>query len=325
MTAICPITYAPLMADETKYSRKGLHLISRNLKDLKDFPYSFEEQLEQARLLATKLSIQGVQPKLSIIIDPKQQLFMVTERGGTYILKPQSLMWTHLPENEDLSMRLAASVGIDTPLHGLVYCKDGTLSYWIRRFDRPSQKSPLTKKLSVEDFAQLSGANRQTKYQSSMEKVAAIIEKFTSFPQIEKEKLFVLTLFNYLIGNEDMHLKNFSLISRDNIVSLSPAYDLLNTTLALGSQVKEEMALPLNAKKNKLTAYDIIEYFGQERLNIPMRRIDKILMTFSEKKQSWYDLIEKSFLPAPLKQRYRALVESRWSTLTKGSRFKSEI
>ena len=311
MISRCPITYTPLSSDAVKYSKKGLTLLSRTLTHLNDLPYAQTEQLEKAKNMAIKMSIQGVQPKLSALLNTRQQGFELTEQGGTFIIKPQSNNWAHLPENEDLTMRLAQSIGIEVPLHGLIYCKDESLSYWIRRFDRPSLKSPLTQKLPIEDFAQLSGETRHTKYRSTMEKVAKIIEKFCTFPALEKEKLFKLTLFNFLTGNEDMHLKNFSLITRDNTVSLSPAYDLLNTTLAMGINTREELALPLNGKKNNLKRTDFIDYFAQERLQIMPTLIKAILKEIETKLDHWHEMIEISFLPPPYKLGYKNLLTSR--------------
>ncbi|WP_010302261.1 HipA domain-containing protein [Candidatus Odyssella thessalonicensis] len=307
----CPITYEELSKEEDSYSQKGLRLLSRQLTDLAPFPYSQAEQLEQAKMMAAKLSIQGVQPKISATLNSKKQQFEITELGGTFIIKPQNFMWPHLPENEDLTMRLAATVGIDVPLHGLIYCKDGSLSYWIRRFDRPSLKSPLKHKLPVEDFAQLSGATRDTKYRSTMEKVAKIIEEFCTFPALEKEKLFRLTLFNFLVGNEDMHLKNFSLITVDNIISLSPAYDLLNTTVAMQNGAIEEIALPINGKKNKIIRHDFIDYFGQQRLGLHRNTVTSILKDMEQQLDHWQHLIRISFLPAPFITAYQELVASR--------------
>jgi serine/threonine-protein kinase HipA len=123
---------------------------------------------------------------------------------------------------------MATLIGLEVPVHGLVYSKDSSMTYFIKRFDRLGK----TKKLAVEDFAQLSGGDRHTKYNISMEKVIAITNELCTFPKIELLKLFKLTLFNFLIGNEDMHLKNFSLITRGNNITLSPSYDLLNSTIA---------------------------------------------------------------------------------------------
>lgn len=311
----CPITYKELQPNESRYSAEGLKKLSANLKELQDFPYTVAEQLNEAKRLASKLSIQGVQTKLSVMLDVGKESFQIAERGGTYILKPQSSQWNSLPENEDLTMRLAECVGIEVPLHGLIYCKDGGLSYWIRRFDRPSVRNPTKNKLSVEDFAQLGQQDRQTKYNSSMEFVAKIITQYCSFPMLELEKLFRLTLFNFIVGNEDMHLKNFSLITRDGLVTLSPAYDLLNTTLAMGDGAQEEIALPINGKKRKLKQEDLIQYYGQERLSLSIGIIDKILKNFSDVQSEWQILINNSFLNTAQQNVYRSIITERLSRL----------
>jgi len=98
-----------------------------------------------------------------------------------------------------------------------------------------------------------------------MEKVAGLINKFCTFPAIEKLKLFKLVVFNYLIGNEDMHLKNFSIITDDGKVTLSPSYDLVNTTIEFTNKPDDEIALPLKGKKNKLSRNLLVDYFGMER------------------------------------------------------------
>jgi serine/threonine-protein kinase HipA len=312
---ICLITYDALKENEEKYSQKGLHLLSKRLDHLQDFPYTAEEQITQAQHLASKLSIQGVQPKLSIVLDVTHKTFAITDKGGTFILKPQNMLWPYLPENEDLTMHLAKVGGLEVPLHGLIYCKDGRMSYWIRRFDRPYLKKHLVHKIAVEDFAQLSGENRQTKYQSSMEKVVKVIEQFTTFPLLEKEKLFNLTLFNFLVGNEDMHLKNFSLICINGQVMLSPCYDLVNTTLALGKAAKEELALPLQGKKSKLTPTDFFEAFGRNILGLQPKVILMVKQRLKKNIPLWEFLIKKSFLPKEYQEFYLSLVLERYKRL----------
>jgi serine/threonine-protein kinase HipA len=262
----CPITYAEAQND--RYSLKGLKKLSPKLRSLKDFPFSAEDQVREAIYRAAKMSIQGVQPKLSVRLNVKKEIFEIVDKGGHYIFKPQTSNYKEVPENEDVTMRLAKLIGIEVPLHGLIYSIDGTMTYFIRRFDRAGRK-----KIPVEDFAQLAGENRETKYESSMEQIIKLIEKFCTFPAIEKLKLFNLTLFNYLTGNEDMHLKNFSVIRRDVKVELSPAYDLLNSTIIINSI--EELALPLNGKKNKLKKNDFFKYFAKERLALTQKSIDQ--------------------------------------------------
>jgi serine/threonine-protein kinase HipA len=299
---ICSITYEPC---EGRYSPHGLQKLSRSLRHLQDLPYSAAEQIFEAAARAPKMSIQGVQPKLSAILNTRKSRFEVVDTGGRYILKPQNPQYRQLPENEDLSMRLAKAAGVPVPLHGLLYSKDGSRTYFIRRFDRVGEK-----KIAVEDFSQLLGLNRDTKYNASMEKVAQVIDRYCTFPAVEKIKLFRLTLVNFLIGNEDMHLKNFSLMTRDGKVGLTPAYDILNTTIVL-SDPKEEIALPIEGKKNKLDRDNLIDYFGQVRLGLNPKIISTILKDLNEVSATWNTLIGMSFLPKKMKEKYCLLLESR--------------
>lgn len=147
-----------------------------------------------------------------------------------------------------------------------------------------------------------------------MEKVAGLIEKYCTFPAIEKLKLFRLTLFCFLVGNEDMHLKNFSIIGKDDIIALSPAYDLLNTTIVL-LRSEEELALPLNGKKNRLRQYDLIDYFGRKRLQLPDRIISKVLTELKQLHQPWQALLNISFLSAVMKEKYLSVLNNRFERL----------
>lgn len=306
---ICPITYEKI-DDDSKYSKRGLHLLSPKLADLNDFPYTEEEQRQEAEFHSSKVSIQGVQPKMSAILSIKENQFKIVDKGGRYILKPQVERFKHLPENEDLTMKLAATVNIEVPLHGLIYSKDGSKTYFIRRYDRKGQKD----KLHVEDFAQLSGESRDTKYDSSMEKIAKLIEKHCTFPILEKLKLFERTLFSFIIGNEDMHLKNFSIIVRDDKIELSPAYDLVNSTLILQNP-KEEMALSIQGKRNKLTRKDLIDYFGKECLQLNHEVCLETLKKYHTALEKWKILIEKSFLPMSKKEKYQKILKNRLGRL----------
>ena len=130
----CPITYGE--CEGGKYSLKGLKKLSPRLKNLKDFPFSAEDQVKEAIARAAKMSIQGVQPKLSVRLDLKNEIFEIVDTGGRYIFKPQTKNYREVPENEDVTMRLAELIGLDVPLHGMVFSKDNTLTYFIRRFDR---------------------------------------------------------------------------------------------------------------------------------------------------------------------------------------------
>ena len=304
----CPIAYTP--CEDTRYSDAGLRLLSPKLKTLKDLEYTAEEQRREAYNRASRMSIQGVQPKLSAKLNIKEEKFEIVDTGGKFILKPQHQYFLEMPENEDLTMRLAGNIGLEIPLHGLIWSKDNTLTYFIKRFDRRGQND----KIPVEDFAQLAGLSRETKYNSSIEKVVEIIDEYCTFPSLEKIKLFKLVIFNYLVGNEDAHLKNFSIISEDGKVKLSPCYDLLNTTIEYKKQ-DEEIALPVRGKKKHLTHYILVNYFGLERCELTSKSVDKVLKTIFLAVPKWRELIEISFLSTDMKHKYKDLLLSRLQIL----------
>ena len=304
----CPITYNP--CGDSRYSEAGLKLLSTELTSLKELEYTAEEQRKEAFNRASKMSIQGIQPKLSAKLNIKKEKFDIVDTGGRYILKPQHQYFPEMPENEDLTMKLANEVGLEIPLHGLIWSKDNTLTYFIKRFDRKGQND----KVPVEDFAQLAGLNRDTKYEYSMEKVVGLINRFCTFPVIEKLVLFKLVMFNYLIGDEDQHLKNFSVITEDGKVKLSPCYDLLNTTIEY-KKPDEEIALPLKGEKKHLTYNMLVKYYGLEKCELTTKSIDKVLETLSSAIPVWKSIINSSFLSKGMKEKYLELLEIRLNNL----------
>ena len=300
----CPITYE--LCGPRPYSLKGLRLLSPALKDLANLGLSAGELRVEAMARASKMSVQGVQPKLSAILNIKKGMFDIVDRNGRYILKPQHHIFPELPQNENLTMHLAATIGIRVPLNGLVYSKDNSLTYFIKRFDRRGQKE----KIAVEDFAQLAGKDRDTKYNYSMEKLVRLVDDYCTFPSIEKVRLFNLVLFNFLVGNEDMHLKNYSVIVADGKVELSPAYDLLNTTIVL-KEGAEEIALPLKEKKRNLTRNILVNYFGKETCGLTDKTIERSLAIIQAALPGWFTMIGISFLSEMMKDKYRKLLEER--------------
>lgn len=301
----CLFTYENLQKNEKNYSAQGLKKLNPKLKNLKLFPYSKEQQNREAQKLAGKISIQGIQPKLSVQLSAQDCTFKLVEKGGTFILKPQTQMYPELPENEDLTMHLASIAGIKVPWHGLLLSKDKSRSYVVKRFDRKGRGE----KLAQEDFAQLLGASRITKYEASMEQVSEILE-FCTFPTLEKIKLFQRTIFSFLIGNEDMHLKNFSLQTEANgKVVLTPAYDLLNSTIAMASP-EEELALSLRGKKKGFKKADFVS-FGTSELYISETRVEKEIALMLSGISQWMTTIESSFLSKEMKMEYKNLVNKR--------------
>jgi len=233
----------------------------------------------------------------------------IVDNGGRYIVKPPHLIYSELPENEALTMSLAANLDIEVPVSGLLLNSDRTHSYFVRRFDRVGWgKQP------VEDFAQLSGASRDTKYDSSTERLIEIIDRFCTFPALERLKFLDRLLFAYLTGNEDMHLKNWSLITRDDKVELSPAYDLLNSTIP-NPKSREELALTLHGRKSKLRANEFWRYLAAERLGLSQAFIEQIKARFAAACREWPARIEASFLSPEMRRRYTSLLEERRNRL----------
>jgi serine/threonine-protein kinase HipA len=312
----CPITYEPLAEGEELYSAAGLRRLSPHLAHLDPLPFTAEELVREAARRAEKMSIGGVQPKVSAVLRPAEGRFELVDTGGRYLLKPENPLFPEVPANEDLTMRMAAAAGIETPLHGLAYTKGGGLCYFVRRFDRMGRGEKLAgEKLAVEDFAQLLGLERETKYDGSMEQVAKVVEQYCTFPLPQKQELFRRTLVVFLTGNEDHHVKNFSILTTPaGIRQLAPAYDMVCSTIAL-QDPREELALPLRGKKARLRREDLIEYYGAERLGLRLAAIERVLADVAAAQPTWDDLLSRSFLSEPMKARYAEVLAHRRAVL----------
>ena len=300
----CPITYE--LCGTEKYSEKGLRMIAPKLSTLHDLPYTAAELRQEVANRARKLSIPGVQPKLSAVISVVNQQFEIVDQFGNYILKPQNDIFPELPENEDLTMKLAKVYGLDVPLHGLVYSKDGSLSYFIKRFDRYSKG----KKYATEDFAQLTGSSRDTKYDYTMEKLVKVIDEYCTFPAIEKADFFKRVLFCFITGNEDMHLKNFSVITKAGKTTLTPVYVFLNSSISIKNP-QEELALSLKGKKSNFKSTELIEYYAKEHLGLNDKTVNTILADMNKSLSKWIELIEISFLSDSMKEKYLKVLDNR--------------
>jgi serine/threonine-protein kinase HipA len=272
-----------------------------------------EKDLEEMarEIVKLRVTIPGVQPKLSLALqenkdDPKKPRLTIVGLWGNYILKPQSNGFKHLPENEDLTMKLAELAGIKTAAHSLIRTANGSLAYITKRFDRIEHG-----KIPMEDLCQLSElpSSGNNKYNSTMEKAGKVIARNSSTPGLDVQFYFELTLFAFLTGNADMHLKNYSMIkSSDNQYRLSPAYDLLCTALAMPDD-KEQMAMPLNGKKNSIKKKDFLEFAF--KLKIDASVADKIISRQIGFEKDFDELISLSFLPGEYKKQYSELLHSR--------------
>ncbi|NWG27194.1 MAG: HipA domain-containing protein [Ignavibacteriaceae bacterium] len=257
--------------------------------------------------LGKSISVPGVQPKLSLDFKKekgKESRLTIVGLWGRFILKPPFEDYPEMPELEDLTMHLSEMLNINTAEHCLIKLKSGELAYISKRFDRPKDG-----KLHVEDMAQLTETLTENKYRGSMEKIGKIILKFSNYPGIDGIRFFELTLFSFITGNSDMHLKNFSLIrNEDDEIMLSPAYDLLSTKLLIPKD-KEDLALALNGKKSNFRKKDFDLFAGQ--LGINESALKKIYERFGDSFPDMNKLINKSFLSKEMKEKYIALLDER--------------
>ncbi|MBI2439799.1 MAG: HipA domain-containing protein [Lentisphaerae bacterium] len=218
--------------------------------------------LAKAQEMAGKLSISGVQPKLSMSRQGYRLIPVTT--GGQFILKPQTELFPELPQNENLCMTIAQLMGINIPPHGLFDLRDGSPAYLVRRFDR----APDGHKLRCEDFTQILGEDN--KYSGSLEQIGKRIQELSSIPGLDVQLFFERALLNFLLGNGDAHLKNFSLLETDEgSLRLSPAYDIVCSKAVLAQEM--DSALTINGKQNGIARHDF------EQLGVALKILPKVL------------------------------------------------
>lgn len=276
------------------------------------FPYKHSEIKELAKeVVRSQTAVTGVQAKLSMDIEKVQHetCFTIVGLWGRFILKPQTELYPHLPELEDLTMHLAEATHIQVVPHTLVRFADGELCYLTRRVDR----TPKGEKIPMEDLCQLSQKLTEHKYRGSHEQIAKLIMHYSSAPKLDLVRFWEVVLFSWITGNSDMHLKNFSIYSpfSDNY-QLAPAYDLLNTLLVMPSD-KEELALTLNAKKKKIKLQDFVSAMTNSGLESKV--IQNMFQRFRSAEEKWYDWIENSFLPQEMKTGYMTMIKERMNRL----------
>ncbi len=268
-------------------------------------PYSRDNINDLAReAVLSRTAVTGVQSKLSMDVNKggKDEPDRLTIVGlwGRYILKPKSEDFPWLPEVEDLTMHLASIAKIKVVPHTLIRFSDGELTYLTKRIDRDNRGT----KLLMEDMCQISERLTADKYKSSYENIAKMIRKFSSAPMLDLVNFWEVVLFSWITGNSDMHLKNFSLISKEagNYV-LSQAYDLINVHLVFPEDT-EELALTLDGRKKKIGRMNFVR--AMESSGLESKVIENIIKKFMNAAPKWYDFIDISFLSQELKEKYKA-------------------
>jgi serine/threonine-protein kinase HipA len=269
--------------------------------------FTEDQILELAeQVIKSQRTVTGVQPKLSLElsneIDAPERFTIVGLFEG-YILKPQPSLYSNLPEIEDLTMHLAEISKIKTVQHSLIKLKSGQLAYITKRVDRNNGK-----KSHMEDMCQLTERLTEHKYKGSYEQVAKAIKKYTANPGLDVTDYYELVLFSFLTGNNDMHLKNFSLLKRNLTYDLCPAYDLVASELVVEGE-DEDLALNLNGKKKKIKKIDF--EISMKGAGLDQKVIENIFKKYKKLLPKWGKFIDESFLPDPMKNEYKTLINQK--------------
>jgi len=278
------------------------------------FEHSLKQMAELAKnVVERSVAVPGVQPKLSLSIvndtlhdGNKGRLTVVGALGGNYIFKPPSESFPEMPENEHLTMRIAEAFGINTVKSSLIRLQSGELSYITKRVDR----TDTGEKIHMLDMFQITEAF--DKYKSSMEKVGKAINEYSDNTLLDQMYFLELGIFSFLIGNNDMHLKNFSMLYSGDSWTLAPAYDLLNVAI-VNPDDTEELALTLEGKKKKLQ-WEHFERLGIQ-LGLNEKQIKGIAKRFQKNKAVAIQWINDSFLSEEYKEHYKTLMKERYSRL----------
>lgn len=311
-------TYSPKAVKSLWDGKKVNHILDFNIDDLRTVPDITEAM--------HRISVSGVQEKFPAIIENGKIRIAQNQERSTYILKPAPWDQTlqsrkQIPANEHLTMQIAAQVyGILTAANGLCFTQNGQPVYVTKRFDI----MPDGTKVPMEDFATLIGKGesqngKQFKYSGCYEDIAVAIRSNVAAWMVDMERFFELVLFNYIYGNDDDHLKNFSLIKQGHDYRLAPAYDLLNTSLHIdGDDFGLDGGLSANIEKSDVmerTGHPCrldFERFG-EWIGLLKPRIKRILDKYMRIPDETVRLVNSSFLNDKMKRYYLRIINERTS------------
>ena len=311
----CLYCYLPLDKTEVDYHAKCSKAFYGS-KYAPVLPYQLSEMEKLAKEAAQlSITVPGVQPKLSLGWLKTQledghmgRLTIMNALDGNYILKPQNSLYPQMPENEHLSMKLAELFKIDVVPVSMIRLQSGELCFITKRIDRNSDGS----KNHMIDFLQI--LELSDKYKGTTEALGKTIGELSVNTLFDKLRFFESIVFNFIIGNNDMHLKNYSMLLSEMGWVLSPFYDLLNVKIILPKD-KEDTALLLGGKKENFKK----GYFDQLALVLNLN--EKQTKGVYKKLQKWLplaiQLIEISFLEAELQESYKKLITERVKLFTK--------
>ena len=278
------------------------------------FEHSLQQMSELAKnVVERSVAVPGVQPKLSLSVindtmqdGNKGRLTVVGALGGNYIFKPPSNHFQEMPENEHVTMRIAEAFGINVVKSSLIRLQSGELSYITKRIDR----TETGEKIHMLDMFQITEAF--DKYKSSIEKVGKALNEFSDNTLLDKLYFLEIAIFSFLTGNNDMHLKNFSMINKEDSWILAPAYELLNVAI-VNPEDTEELALTLEGKKKKIQ-WEHFERLGLS-LGLNQKQLTSLSKRFIKNKKLALKWIDNSFLSEEYKEKYKEVLNNRYHIL----------
>ena len=262
-----------------------------------------KEQLEKLanETVNEGITIPGVQKKLSLHLscDMNARLTIVDYPTG-YILKPQTEEFKNMPEFEDLAMRLAEIMGIQTVPHALIKM-NGEYAYITKRIDRDITGEKI-RLYAMEDFCQLS--NRLTQDNSEI-------------PGGDLSELFLRVVGSFVMGNSDMHLKNFSLRETEpgnRKFHLSKAYDMLPVNVIMPED-QEQLALTINGKKRNIHRKEFL--ILAESCGLMPKVAEHIIAKVCGLKEKFLKQVDEAYLSENQKEKVKELIVERIEILKK--------
>lgn len=268
-------------------------------------PFALADLPSKVTAAEDHMSISGVQVKALVRLGKDGSEIETAPTGSTHILKPEPNEYPSLPQMENTCMSMAEAMGMPVPPHGLFPMSDGRLCYIIKRFDRAENGDKIQK----ETMFQLLGST--DKYLGSLESIGKAIQGHAENVGLDTIDFFERVLFCFLIGNGDMHLKNWALLIRNKKASLAPCYDLVSSKVYLANE--EDSALMINAKKNKLKRSDF-EAFANY-LKIDPKAAANVFDKMRDAQERLREMCVYSELNPSMRQKFEDVMVERYKRL----------
>lgn len=319
---ICRITLLPI--NEGSFSKKAAKDFFNDFKPIEKLNFSRTDFFTEGAKYIEGMSISGVQQKLSLSINENNEFERVIT-NGTYILKPSPESYPHAAESEQCAMAVSKAVGINTAHSANIQFSDGEEAFIIKRYDRINGI-----KLHQEDLAQGFNISSSDKYQKSYEEALHLVREMSGGKLSVVKDLFNRVVLSYIIGNDDMHLKNISLIKNSGnrgafYDSLTPNYDQLFIhafpnpskigvlALDLLKEEREGLFSELYQDYGFYTGHDFYTLGGRVGLRNPV--IKGILDNYFKKEELINNIINNSFMPKEMKEKATCIVRDRIKAL----------